>query len=104
VSTLHDTLTAIAAFRGDVAASHRKVTSVIQDGTMTPDQMREALSVLRWSQGDLAAALNRTDRQVRRWLAQEAPIPRAVSAWLRALVQAHQACPAPTLDRVGNEV
>ena len=62
---------------------------------MTPDRMREALFLLRWSQRGLAEALECDDRLVRRWASGDAEIPVSVAAWLETLAQCHEAAPPP---------
>ncbi len=50
---------------------------------MTPDQFRECLALLHWSQRGLAGIVGRDERQVRRWASGDAPIPPDVAAWLQ---------------------
>jgi ribosome-binding protein aMBF1 (putative translation factor) len=61
---------------------------------MTPERMRECLSLLRWSQRGLADALDMDERQVRRWAA-GAAVPAAVAAWLDRLASYHAKHPPP---------
>lgn len=62
---------------------------------MTPDRLRLALGLLRWSQRGLAEALECDDRLVRRWASGHASVPPEVAAWLEALAAAHAAHPVP---------
>ena len=52
---------------------------------MTPNAFRAELERLALSQGGAARVLGVTDRTVRRWLAEEIPIPRAVGLLLPRL-------------------
>ena len=63
---------------------------------MTPDRLREALALLRWSQRGLAEALDCADRLVRRWTAGDSDIPISVGAGLETLAQVHASAPPPT--------
>ena len=62
---------------------------------MTPDRLREALALLRWSQRGLAEALECDDRLVRRWASGDSDIPISVAAWLETLAKVHDAMPPP---------
>jgi len=62
---------------------------------MSPSNLRDALTLLRWSQRGLAEALECDDRLVRRWASGDAPVPPDVAAWLIELARAHQSRPAP---------
>lgn len=63
---------------------------------MSPDRLRDVLSLLRWSQRGLAEALTCDDRLVRRWASGDATVPPDVIEWLERLAAAHAALPAPT--------
>ncbi len=62
---------------------------------MSPNRLREALSLLRWSQRGLAEALGCDDRLVRRWASGDATVPPDVATWLADLAEAHARRPAP---------
>ncbi|MGI4793090.1 MAG: helix-turn-helix domain-containing protein [Janthinobacterium lividum] len=62
---------------------------------MTPDRLRECLTVLWWSQQQLARVLNKDPRQVRRWASGEYPMPVETAAWLERLARFHERNPPP---------
>lgn len=64
---------------------------------MTPDSLRHCLATIRWSQQDLARALDMDERQVRRWAA-GARIPPMIAIWLETLAAFHKAHPPPERD------
>jgi len=67
---------------------------------MTPDRLRECLSLLRWTQRGLAEVLECDDRLVRRWASGGAEIPASVAAWLETLHACHlSAGPPPNWKR-----
>jgi hypothetical protein len=53
------------------------------------------LAALRWTQRGLAAILECDDRLIRRWAADQAPIPASVAAWLETLAKVHEELPPP---------
>lgn len=65
---------------------------------MTPDRLRECLTLLRWPQNTLADALACDRRLVQRWAAGTADyaIPQVVAEWLEQLAAGHVKYPAPT--------
>jgi len=65
---------------------------------MMAGRTRECLKALRWSADDVAQELGQPSSDVTAWLEGRAPVPRAVIAWLEALVKAHRSLPAPYLD------
>lgn len=62
---------------------------------MTPARLRECLAMVRWSQRDLAAAIDYDDRLVRRWASGERPIPEHVAKWLERAAAWHTRNPPP---------
>lgn len=49
---------------------------------MTPEEFRECLASLRWSQRGLADILNMNPTTIRRMASGQMPIPDSVSDWL----------------------
>lgn len=66
---------------------------------MTPTRLREVLHLLRWSQRGLADVLGCSDRLVRMWAQEDAPVPAEVAAWLEALAAPHNSHAPPTAYR-----
>jgi hypothetical protein len=66
---------------------------------MTPDELRNALGALRWSQRGLAEILGCDDRLVRRWVGGEAAVPPDVADWLQDLAELHASLPPPAAWR-----
>lgn len=66
---------------------------------MTPTRLRTILDRLHWSQRGLADVLGCSDRLVRMWAQDDAPVPVEVAAWLERLVEAHEAENPPTAFR-----
>ncbi len=66
---------------------------------MTPTRLRECLQALHWSQRGLAEVLAYSEGTVRGWARGVRPVPPEVAAWLEALAAAHQAHPAPQIQR-----
>ncbi len=67
---------------------------------LTPDQFRECLALLHWSQNQLARILSDAgqqidDRAVRRFASGQNPVPEALAQWLGKLAEAHKATPLP---------
>ena len=62
---------------------------------MSPDQLRDRLLALRWSQRGLAEALRLHPTTVRRWAIGETRIPGNVGIWLNRLVIHHKQFPVP---------
>lgn len=62
---------------------------------MTPDRLRECLAHLRWSQRELARALEINEATVRKWARGALPIPGPVEPWLESLAAVHVALPTP---------
>jgi transcriptional regulator with XRE-family HTH domain len=61
---------------------------------MTPDELRECLGVIGWTQRELAEELGIDDRTVRLfWAMGRKPVPDNVAEWLRAIAAAHAARP-----------
>lgn len=63
---------------------------------MTPERLRECLAAIRWSQHDLARALDCTPRLVRRWTVGDIAVPSIVAQWLDRLATTHREFPPPT--------
>lgn len=59
------------------------------------DRLRGALASIQWSQRQLAAMLQRDERQVRRWASGASYMPGDVLAWLEDLAACHRAMPPP---------
>jgi hypothetical protein len=74
---------------------------------MIPGRLRQCLKVLRWKPADLADELDRREDEVKAWIEGRAAAPLAVSAWIEALVRAHEALPPPrrssSAPRTGTE-
>jgi hypothetical protein len=66
---------------------------------MSPDQLRDALGALRWSQRGLAEILECDDRLVRRWIGGEMTVPPDVAEWLLELSNLHTSLPPPAAWR-----
>lgn len=62
---------------------------------MTPHRLRECLVLLRWSQRELARALEINEATVRKWARGALPIPGPVEPWLESLAAVHAALPSP---------
>lgn len=62
---------------------------------MTGRELDAALAALHWSRRQAASALGCSPALVDRWASGGAPVPCAVGRWLRALVRAWVAHPAP---------
>lgn len=62
---------------------------------MTPDRLREILTLLRWTQRGLAEALTCDERLARRWASGAASVPLQVAEWLETLAATHKAHPPP---------
>ena len=62
---------------------------------MTPERLRECLTLLRWSQRGLADALGVHQTTARRWTTGEGTVPANVAQWLEDLTAAHEAQPLP---------
>lgn len=62
---------------------------------MTPDDFRECLALLHWSQRGLAAVLGRDERQIRRWASGDYEVPTNIAAWLARLAEFHRTNPPP---------
>lgn len=56
---------------------------------MTPERLRECLTLVRWTRRGLADALMCDERLIRRWLAGESTIPDGVAVWIETLGQFH---------------
>jgi ribosome-binding protein aMBF1 (putative translation factor) len=54
---------------------------------MTPDQMRDALRYLGWSQAELARRVRVDPNTVSKWAQEKAPIPGTVAAYLDLAVK-----------------
>ena len=62
---------------------------------MPPSELREALLALRWSQRELAEALECDGKLVRCWATGHAAVPADVAVWLRELARVHHDNPPP---------
>lgn len=62
---------------------------------MTPARLRECLDLLCWTTRNVVVALGVGERQVRLWLAGDAPVPEPIAAWLRRRAAAMAADPPP---------
>lgn len=62
---------------------------------MTPNEFRECLALLRWSQRGLADILGIHDTAVRRWASGKNEIPENVSAWLKIITANIKVMPLP---------
>lgn len=56
---------------------------------MTPERFNECLKLLRWSQLDLAAALECDVFLVNAWSTDIEPVPEDIAAWLDKLAKVH---------------
>ncbi len=54
---------------------------------MTPDEFRDLLALLGWTQGDAARILNRDFALVRRWASGKKAVPDEVAEALRRLAK-----------------
>lgn len=59
-------------------------------------RLRKCLTLMRWSQRELAGALGCDPRLVRRWAADGAEIPDRIADWLETLAAAHSSNRPPT--------
>jgi hypothetical protein len=57
------------------------------NGTMTPDQLREALAALKWRQADLCRKAGLHKDTPGRWLSGKTAIPAWVPAYLGAMLE-----------------
>ena len=65
---------------------------------MSPDELRNCVDAIGWSQRALAAVLYDGDRgAVRDLMHGDEPIPEDVAQWLRRLARFHQANPPPVM-------
>lgn len=62
-------------------------------GKMTGSEMRDCLSILRWTQRHLAEILTADERLVRKWAADKVEIPDNIADWLRLLAGALRSLP-----------
>ncbi|QEE85955.1 nuclease [Acetobacter oryzoeni] len=62
---------------------------------MTPDRLRECLSLLHWSQRGLGAILNRQEGTVRQWARGTVRVPDDVAYWLEVMAQHAEKNPPP---------
>lgn len=62
---------------------------------MSPEELREAMAVLRWTPHDFSEETSIRMTTIRRWRLGEMPVPGPVAAWLRELVAFHRAHPSP---------
>ncbi len=62
---------------------------------MSPDDFRECLALLHWSQRGVADILGTHPTTVRRWATGDAAIPDNVARWLKKLAAVHRAQPLP---------
>lgn len=65
---------------------------------MEPEELREALATLGWSQQRCATEMGINERTVRRWCSTETTPP-SLAAWIRRLVAKYAAGPAKALER-----
>ena len=70
-----------------------------QEQFLTPEQFKECLSLLRWTQIDLAAALECDIFLTNAWGNGLEPIPADISAWLEKLAKAHHKAGIPDAYR-----
>ncbi len=76
-------------------------TSPVQPATAQPPpntrsaRLRAALRTLRWSYGDLAAELGKSQSAVAKWCDGTNPVPRGILPWVERLAAFHRALPAP---------
>ena len=64
---------------------------------MTGDEMIDCLSVLGWSERELAWRLGVNRMRVHRWSTGEYPVPEEVGNYLRSLARLYEAIEAPNL-------
>lgn len=58
---------------------------------MTPDRFSACLTVIRWTEHTLAAALGCDLLLVEAWMDGEEEVPPKLAAWLETLAQSHEA-------------
>lgn len=58
---------------------------------MTPERLRDALQIIRWSGRTLAKTVDVRSSLVSRWISGAEPIPKKVAAWIEALCFVHEA-------------
>jgi transcriptional regulator with XRE-family HTH domain len=62
---------------------------------MTPKAFKQHLTILGWSQRELASRLGRPNNTIHRWASGAQPIPPDVALWLAALACLIAANPPP---------
>jgi hypothetical protein len=62
---------------------------------MTSDRFVECLDIIDWTLRGIAARIDVSERQVRRWASGVYPIPDRVGDWLERIARFHQANPPP---------
>ena len=62
---------------------------------MTSERFQQCLTVLRWSQFDIAVVLKCDVFLVHAWSNGTAPVPDDIAAWLEKLAKAHQRARVP---------
>ncbi|MDE2103946.1 MAG: hypothetical protein KGL39_42310 [Patescibacteria group bacterium] len=67
---------------------------------MTPARFSECLDQIGWSRRYLATLLDCDHNLPARWATGQAPVPRAVAAWLERLARCHARAPVPVGWRV----
>jgi transcriptional regulator with XRE-family HTH domain len=64
---------------------------------MLPEEMRNILSMMDWSQRSLARRLGVSEGLVRQWARGFHPVPDYISVWLRHVSGPIQNCPFPVV-------
>ncbi len=62
---------------------------------MTPERCRECLKALRWTEMELASALQCDISLPKAWASGEVAVPAGVGAWLETMAQVHEGLPPP---------
>jgi ribosome-binding protein aMBF1 (putative translation factor) len=70
---------------------------------MTSDRLRHCLSLIGWSQRQLARVLDQHEGTVRQWARGTLEIPEDIATWLERLAAAHEANPVPRKSKTFNE-
>jgi ribosome-binding protein aMBF1 (putative translation factor) len=62
---------------------------------MTPTELKDCLSIINWSQRQLARLIKRDERTVRRFVNGALQLPNKQIIWLRKLAEFHAQNPPP---------
>lgn len=71
---------------------------------MIAERLQECLTILRWSEQDLAEELHVSIVDVSAWLSERRHIPLVVAAWVETLVKAYRATPHLRISSQGKFV